>query len=143
MIVYRITKAKYAEKLDGKGAAQSDINRWNSKGTEIIYTAESEALARAELSGHINIMTVSDLVLVEIEIPANGIADPDKLPGLWNSTPPGSTSKAIGDRFVTESNNLVLKVPSRYDEKQSNFLINPNFPGFEKLVKVKAIKKIR
>ena len=42
MKVFRLSKKKYAEELSGKGASKSG-NRLNSKGTEIIYTAESRS----------------------------------------------------------------------------------------------------
>ena len=42
MKVFRLSKKKYAEELSGKGASKSG-NRSNSKGTEIIYTAESRS----------------------------------------------------------------------------------------------------
>ena len=71
MRVFRLSKRKYSKELNGKGAAKSG-NRWNSKGTEIIYTAESRALAMAEVAVHLTLATLpSDYVLIEIEIPDN------------------------------------------------------------------------
>ena len=46
MTIFRITKEQYAKAFNGKGAARYG-NRWNSKGTEVIYCAESRALAFA------------------------------------------------------------------------------------------------
>ncbi|WP_335967227.1 RES family NAD+ phosphorylase [Galbibacter sp. PAP.153] len=45
-------------------------NRWNSKGTEVICSAESRALAMAEVTVHLTIATLpSDYVMIEINIP--------------------------------------------------------------------------
>ena len=75
MRVFRLSKRKYSKELNGKGAAKSG-NRWNSKGTEIIYTAESRALAMAEVAVHLTLATLpSDYVMIEIEIPDNIITD--------------------------------------------------------------------
>jgi hypothetical protein len=55
--------------LSGKGAALSG-NRWNSKGTELIYCADSRALAMAEVAVHVSLSILpKDYVMVEIVIP--------------------------------------------------------------------------
>lgn len=143
MIVYRITSAKYARQLNGKGAAQSNSNRWNSKGTEMLYTAESEGLARAELSGHINIALLPDPVLIEIEIPEFDIHEIKPLPQDWSRIPPASSSKRIGDRFILENKYLGVKVPSRYDVLQYNYLLNPHFKEFDEKVKIVDITGLK
>ena len=74
MRVFRLSKKKYSKELSGKGASKSG-NRWNSKGTEIIYSAESRALAMAEVAVHLTLATLpSDYVMIEIDIPET-IAD--------------------------------------------------------------------
>ena len=136
MKVYRITRKKYAEELNGVGASLSTINRWNSKGTEMIYTAGSEALARAELAGHINLSLLSDPVLMEIDVDVANFYEP-QLPPNWDVTPPGSHSKIVGDRFILEGKNLMMKVPSKYDHL--NYLINPSHPEFKRKVQITKI----
>jgi RES domain-containing protein len=42
MIVYRLAKAKYSNDLSGKGAEKTG-GRWNSKGTALLYTSESQS----------------------------------------------------------------------------------------------------
>ncbi|MCK4561845.1 MAG: RES family NAD+ phosphorylase, partial [Flavobacteriaceae bacterium] len=69
MQVYRLSRKKYASELSGIGASKSG-NRWNSKGTEIIYCASSRALAMAEVSVHLSLITLpNDFVMLEINIP--------------------------------------------------------------------------
>ena len=74
------------------------------KGTEIIYTAESRALAMAEVAVHLTLATMpSDYVMIEIEIPDNikikEIESKD-LPGNWNYNPPANNTQKIGDDFI-------------------------------------------
>ncbi|VAW28800.1 hypothetical protein MNBD_BACTEROID06-1330, partial [hydrothermal vent metagenome] len=55
MVVYRLTKAKYAKKLSGLGASKSSTHRWNSRGTSMLYTSQSRALAVSEVAAHLTL----------------------------------------------------------------------------------------
>jgi RES domain-containing protein len=136
MRVFRLSKRKYSKELNGKGAAKSG-NRWNSKGTEIIYTAESRALAMAEVAVHLTLATLpSDYVMIEIEIPDNIIAKELILKELdedWNNHPPNSITQKIGDEFIDSIKECLLKVPSAVVQGDSNYLINPYHPDFKKI----------
>jgi RES domain-containing protein len=67
---FRLIRKKYGIELSGKGAALSG-NRWNSKGTELIYFADSRALAMAEVAVHLSLSILAkDYVMVEIDIPS-------------------------------------------------------------------------
>jgi RES domain-containing protein len=136
MRVFRLSKRKYSKELNGKGAAKSG-NRWNSKGTEIIYTAESRALAMAEVAVHLTLATLpSDYVLIEIEIPDNIIIKEIILKELdedWNNHPPNSNTQKIGDEFIDSIKECLLKVPSAVVQGDSNYLINPHHTDFKKI----------
>jgi RES domain-containing protein len=136
MRVFRLSKRKYSKELNGKGAAKSG-NRWNSKGTEIIYTAESRALAMAEVAVHLTLATLpSDYVMIEIEIPDNIIIKEiilKKLDEDWNNHPPSSNTQKIGDEFIDSIKECLLKVPSAVVQGDSNYLINPYHTDFKKI----------
>lgn len=136
MRVYRLSKRKYSKELNGKGAAKSS-NRWNSKGTEIIYTAESRALAMAEVAVHLTLATLpSDYVMIEIEIPENIIIKEIILKELdedWNNHPHNSNTQKIGDEFIDSVKDCLLKVPSAVVQGDSNYLINPYHTDFKKI----------
>ncbi|MDX5339864.1 MAG: RES family NAD+ phosphorylase [Cyclobacteriaceae bacterium] len=133
MRVFRLIRKKYGIVLSGKGAASSG-NRWNSKGTELIYCADSRALAMAEVAVHLSLSILpKDYVMVEIEIPSFiSIATLSKedLPANWSSFPHVLDTQQIGDAFVAERKNCVLKVPSAVVPGDFNFLINPHHPEF-------------
>ena len=133
MRVFRLIRKKYGIELSGKGAALSG-NRWNSKGTELIYCADSRALAMAEVAVHLSLSILpKDYVMVEIEIP-NSVSisslKTDDLPQGWNSFPHLLDTQKIGDDFVAERKSCVLKVPSAVVPGDFNFLINSNHLDF-------------
>ncbi len=136
MRVFRLSKKKYSKDLSGKGASKSG-NRWNSKGTEIIYTAESRALAMAEVAVHLTLATLpSDYVMIEIDIPDSIKIKEVKLidlPNNWNNHPPNTTTQKIGDNFIDSIDDCLLKVPSAVVQGDSNYLINPYHKKFKKI----------
>jgi RES domain-containing protein len=128
MIVFRLSKSKFANDLSGKGAEKSG-GRWNSKGTALVYTSESRALCTTEIAVHTPLGNLPlDYQLISIEIPENvhiqELASAD-LPADWKSIPHVYSTQAIGDKFVADGIYPVLKVPSAVVQDEFNFLINP------------------
>ncbi len=136
MLVFRLSRKKYPVELSGKGSSKSG-NRWNSKGTEIIYCAGSRALAMAEVAVHLAIATLpGDFVMMEINIPESVVIknlDKDKLPDGWNNFPHLRVTQKIGAEFVRSNTHCVLKVPSAVVKSDFNYLINPRHPDFLKI----------
>lgn len=136
MKVFRLVRSKYKIKLSGKGAAMSG-NRWNSKGTEIIYCADSRALAMAEVAVHLSLATLpNDFVMLEIDIPAEVSKSSlavSKLPVGWNQFPHLIETQSIGDDFIAQNKSCILKVPSAVVPGDFNYLINPIHPDFSKI----------
>ncbi|MGD1847042.1 MAG: RES family NAD+ phosphorylase [Salibacteraceae bacterium] len=134
MLVYRLARSKYPIALSGIGAAMSG-NRWNSKGTEIVYCAESRALAVAEVAVHLTLATLpKDYVMLQIEIPKElnqQVIDVDDLPTAWNIFPHSPFTQRIGDRFIRERLAPVLKVPSAVVPGDYNYLLHPFHPDFK------------
>lgn len=134
MIVYRLSRKKYAQELSGKGAALSG-NRWNSKGVEIIYTSDSRALAMAEVAVHLTLATIpKDFVLLEILI-SDTIKirelDTNNLPLQWNTFPHHPETQSLGNSFIREQKYAVMKVPSAVVQGDFNYLINPHHQKFQ------------
>lgn len=136
MRVFRLMRKKYGIELSGKGAALSG-NRWNSKGTELIYSADSRALAMAEVAVHLSLSILPrDYVMVEIDIPTSVSIESiskENLPAKWRSFPHVLETQRIGDVFATERKCCVLKVPSAVVPGDFNFLINPYHPDFKSI----------
>lgn len=136
MKVFRLSKIEYANSLNGKGAAKYG-NRWNSKGVEVIYTAESRALAMSEVIVHLPLFLLPKGYMVStIEIPNNIKVETVNFTELkvgWNKYPHSNITQKIGDRFILENKKLVLKVPSAIVQGEFNYLINPHHKDFKKI----------
>ena len=69
MIVFRLSKAQFANDLSGKGAELVG-GRWNSRGNAMLYTSQSIALCVTEIAVHVPLgILPKDFQLVHIEIP--------------------------------------------------------------------------
>jgi RES domain-containing protein len=140
MKVYRIAKGRYAEDLTGIGAEMYG-GRWNSKGTKMVYTASSIALAMAEVAVHVPFgLLPKDYSVICLEVPADSMSviTGDDIKGVhWKSHPPSHITQKIGDTFVALNRALLLKVPSAVVQGDFNFLINPLHP---KMAKVKILE---
>jgi RES domain-containing protein len=136
MEVFRLARKKYPIELSGKGASISGA-RWNSKGTEIIYCAQSRALAMAEVLVHLSLATLpNDFVMLTIDISDDisvEVLDLNKLSIDWNVFPCTFETPLLGDDFIRRNGACVLKVPSAVVKGDFNFLINPYHTDFYKI----------
>lgn len=130
MVVYRITTAKWAGKLIASGYPA----RWNSKGTKVIYTASSRALACLENLVHRSGEGLNGLFRVtEISIRENAslkTINQQSLPKNWHKIEMYDVCQAIGDMWIEDKKSLLLKVPSSVIRDEFNILINPNHSEF-------------
>ncbi len=133
MIVYRLSREQYKNELSGYGASLNG-QRWNSKGVEVVYTAQTRALSNSEVAVHIALgILPKDYFMVEIEIPDSIeilALKPSNLPAGWDSLPSQPSSQYVGDRFVQENKYAVLKVPSVVVKGEFNFVLNPRHDAF-------------
>lgn len=135
MIVFRLSKNRYAGDLSGKGAEKAG-GRWNSKGVPMVYTCESRALCTLELTVHIPLAVIPDSYsITTLEFPDIFIEVFDKtnLPMDWKSIPHGHSTQETGDRFIEGCKTAVLKVPSAIVPDEYNYLINPVHPEANKI----------
>ena len=143
MKVYRLSRSAYAADLSGKGASLKG-GRWNSAGVDMIYTADSRALAMAEVMVHFSAaMVPRDYRMVELNIPDDlpvqhtMVKD---LPEDWHVFPYRTSTQAIGDEFVRANQYSLLRVPSAVVPGDFNFLLNPHHPDFKKISILKTEK---
>lgn len=145
MKVFRIEREKYlSTTLSGIGASMDDGNRWNSRFTRMVYTAESRALALLEVAVHLDLSEdlPFDRFLVEIEIPDDAVVQEiplETLPSDWIELPPSGSTQAVGDDFVRHNAALLLKVPSCIVPEEFNYLINPLHDDVRRVKVVKAM----
>ncbi len=136
MEVYRLSTKKWSKILSGKGAALKGA-RWNSPGTEIIYTGSNRSLAMAEIAVHFTVANLpKDYMMITIFVPDDisiKVIQEKDLPKDWNSFPYASSTRIFGDEFINNNEYCLLKVPSAVTKGDYNILINPSHPEFKKI----------
>lgn len=137
MIVYRIAKAKWRKDLSGTGAKLWG-GRWNTPGNPMLYTSQSISLALLEMMANTpsEILINNDYYVIEIEIPQikPSILNLEKLPTDWNKFPYNPMTQKIGDKWLKDDNNLILKVPSAIIHLEANYVLNPNHSKYDKII---------
>jgi RES domain-containing protein len=136
IIAWRIVGARYKDNAFSGEGARLHGGRWNSKGTTMVYTAGSLALASIEIVVNLaGPKLLEEFFRIPVHIPPNLIIDLPlgKLPSDWNSRPVSPAIRAIGDRWVKEKTSVALKVPSVVVPEEYNYLLNPVHPDFEKI----------
>lgn len=142
MIVYRITKKKYAKNLDGIGA-KINGGRWNKKGFPMLYTSNTASLAITEAAVHLDPKTLpDDYVLVYLQLPENVKIQKIRIAQLspgWDNTEPGHFTKELGTKWLLKNETLSLEVPSAISPEENNILINPNHLQISQIKVIKTI----
>jgi RES domain-containing protein len=136
MHVHRLAKAIHIRDLSGAGARISG-GRWNEKGTAVVCTAESRALATVEYLVHVPLAVVpAGLCLATLEVP-DGVPRPQvavgELPPNWKNYPPPPELARIGTRWLAANSGLLLFVPSAVVPGEFNILVNPAHPDMRRV----------
>lgn len=136
MIVYRLSRGKYKNDLSGIGAELYGA-RWNNKGTKMLYTASSRALAMAETAVHIDFNNIpDDYHMISIEVPEDTdylrLDDMSEYMG-WDSNPPSPITQNIGDEFCEKGEFMGMFVPSVVVKGDFNLILNPLHTEFRKV----------
>jgi RES domain-containing protein len=136
MRVYRIASKAHISDLTGTGARLHG-GRWNHKGTSVIYTSESRALATTEYLVHVPIaMVPANLHIATIEIQAEASVtsiDVKTLPSNWRQYPAPASLATIGSQWAQGHQSLLLRVPSVVVRGDFNVLISPVHPEFRRI----------
>ncbi len=131
---YRLAFREFADQaFTGEGAMRFG-GRWNRRGTALVYTSASRALATLELLVHVKSSSIVDpIVLFALEFPEELVEIPDRIPARWSANPPSALAQQYGDEWAAESRSAVLRVPSAIVPNEFNFLLNPNHPDFHQI----------
>ena len=131
---WRVVHRKYARTaFDGEGARRSG-GRFNSKGTPMVYTADSLALAMLEVMVHVpSYRQLYDRVAIPLQFDEGlvEVLDRADLPSDWGAAPPSRTTQVLGDAWAREQRSAVLCVPSLVVAHAHNYLLNPDHPAME------------
>ena len=143
MHIYRIGQTKHAGDLKGSGIDA----RWNSHGQYVIYTGGSLALSCLEKLAHTSgtSLHAGNFSVTMYRGPDRMKLKEIKLTDLVKHNPEWTRvinypyTQAIGDKWLTERETAILKVPSAIIDLEYNYLLNPAHPDF-KQIKIAAIK---
>jgi len=137
MLVYRIAKRDVVRDLSGTGAKLFG-GRWNHRGTAVVYTSETRALATVEFLVHLSLSNApSGLMIATIEIPDSIVPEEvprGSLPRGWRDYPPPREVAELGTRWAKSNKSLLFRVPSAVVEQEYNILINPLHSEMPKVV---------
>ncbi len=138
MTVYRITLAEFSGHLYASGRPA----RWNSKGTFVIYSASSRALACLENLVHrggegLDLLYRTMVIYIPDNIEMDEITR-DELPLKWQAYKGQLQTRRLGDEWARSS--AVLKVPSAIIPEENNYLINPGHLDFP-LIQLDGVEK--
>ena len=130
--LWRIAKntAQYQANDMSGGGAKTVGGRWNSKGSAVIYTSPTIALATLETLAHIgDEIAARNRFLIQIEVPddvwkARETLDVTRLDPTWVSEPPGLATISPGDAWIKGNTAALLEVPSVIIHEEFNVLIN-------------------
>jgi RES domain-containing protein len=115
--------------------------RYNDLSTEILYTAEVEALAILEVAVRPGWETIQQVLVATIEIPEDCVVSLTDLgmvlPGNWNARPVADDSRLIAREFLDAVARLAagttrpagLRVPSVLSSSDFNVLLDPSRKG--------------
>lgn len=136
LVVWRLTKARYASTaFDGEGARRHG-GRWNSLGMRVVYASQSQALALLEQLVHIGDSKVlTSFAMIGATVPEAIVQTIENasLPSAWRSHPPPVELQQLGDRWIRAGATAVLRVPSAICPGEFNYLLRPDHPDFHRI----------
>jgi RES domain-containing protein len=128
MLLFRVARKKHALDLSGTGARLFG-GRWNSEGIPALYTSGTQSLALLEALAHSSMSLLEDdFVMLTLEVAGKAGIDEwleTALPSNWQDYPAPLDVRKMGDAWLTDKKNLLLKVPSVVVPVECNYIINP------------------
>lgn len=133
MQVFRIVTRRWKDHAFSGDGARLYSGRWNPKGTAVVYTAASRALALLEMLVQDEPLraaywlipaTIPDTVRIE-QVTLKS------LPHNWITSAHSETLRAIGRAWISREKSAVLAVPSAVMPAETNYLLNPLHPDFD------------
>jgi RES domain-containing protein len=137
VVIWRLSKIKYAPTaFDGEGARRAG-GRWNSKGTAIVYCSATLSLTALETLVHMDVADFgTSRAAIRVEIPddiAMDRVEANQLAPDWRDTPAPVSLAVMGDQWAAEGKTLLLLVPSAVVPQENNILLNPRHLDFAKI----------
>jgi RES domain-containing protein len=134
--IYRITHERYAdEPFSGEGGLHYR-SRWASKGQLVSYASGHLATATLEkIAGVGRADLLAEMVYVKAKVSPELVdkLPAEELPEDWDALPPADATRRVGDRWLDEQENLLLRVPAVVLPDCYNYVINAVHPDADAL----------
>ncbi len=137
LVLWRISKRKYADSaFSGEGARRVG-GRWNSRGQGMVYTSGTLSLAALEVFVHMEIEDVATMLAwIQVDVPKEvevKYLEVAQLPPDWRNISAPATLASMGDDWFRSGATAILAVPSVIIPMEYNYLVNPSHPDFVRL----------
>ncbi len=137
---FRIYKSRYASSaLSGEGAKKLE-GRWHHAGLAVVYCSSSLALAQLETLVHLEgALPPGGFESLSLQFPKTCIGKRVRVSELdeygfdWRTYPSHAQLREIGSEWIVSCTSLVMQVPSAVSPAESNYLLNPAHPDFQKI----------
>ena len=136
--VWRLADPRFAMDLEGSGNRRFGA-RWNSPGRGVVYCSENLSLCVLENLVHLNPamrLRLPPRLAVRIRIP-DGV-DTTEIATLPEKDAAGRC-RAMGDRWLEQGHNLVLRAPSFVVPLERNLMLNPAHPAMRRVRIVETV----
>ena len=134
--VWRITTARFAQTAFSGEGARLYGGRWNPRGWEVVYTAESQSLALLELMVQDAPLRANYVLIpahLPVDLPETRI-NVNQLPDGWRTLRSRDVLQAKGVAWLESGQTAVLNVPSAVVPAERNYLLNPRHPDFTRIM---------
>ncbi|MCG8307669.1 MAG: RES family NAD+ phosphorylase [Cytophagales bacterium] len=115
--------------------------RWNLRKTKVLYTASNPSLCAWEVFAHQidGDSWPTDYFLLKIEVQGTDILtiSARDLPAEWNTLAYKNSVRKFGSDIMARDKPLGFWVPSVVIPEEHNLILNPQFPNYHSLVKLK------
>lgn len=135
--VYRITKERYRDQVFAGLGGLYAYGRWTPRGRPVVYTSQSISLAVLEYAlnykrhGWLPASVLARAIIPD-EVNVESVSA-SALPENWRDPDPPAALGGIGEYWLRRAQTACLKVPSAIVPEESNYLLNPAHPDFDKL----------
>jgi RES domain-containing protein len=134
---WRVDNKKWAtQSFNGVGASLEG-GRWNSAGVPAIYVSKHLAMAAQEKFVHLPRPLPRSSLYVKFSIRFSGLAvtriGASDLPPDWRAEPTPESTQKIGDAWIAAARTAILSVPSVLYPEETNYVLNPGHPDFQKI----------
>lgn len=131
--LWRVIAAEFRRAPLATRGAFLTPGRWHSAGSEVLYCAETESLAKAERCVHLTQETALDFVLLELTLPAHAVIERAKDQPVsmqdWDD-PASAQGRMVGDWWLAHTTALGLSVPSVLSTSERDVMLRRASPDF-------------